>query len=413
MDFSEIKKFDPILVSLIKKESERQQATLNFIASENYPSPAVREALSSIFIAKYSEGRPRARYYGGMEYIDKLEKLAEDRARKIFVGDRKGWSVNVQPLSGSPANYAVLRGLLKIGDKIMGLDIKHGGHLTHGAKSSLSGKDFKSVPYFLDKKTGFLNYKKIKVLAKKEKPKLIICGFSGYPRQVDFKKFREIADVTGAYLMADVAHLAGLIVGGVHPNPIPYADVMTTTTHKSLRGPRGAIIICREELSKKIFSMVFPGLQGGPHNHTIAAIAVALKEADSPKFRAYARQIIKNAKVLANELIKFNFKLITGGTDNHLVLIDLTNKRMTGGEAQEILEKAGIVVNKNLIPYDNRPPQDPSGIRLGTPALTTRGFKEKEMKIAASWINDIITLKKSPAIIKSQVKKLCQKFPIP
>ncbi len=408
----ELSKIDPQVAYLIKKENERQQSTLNFIASENYPSLAVREALSSIFIAKYSEGRPRARYYGGMENIDKLEKLAEERARKIFVGNRKGWNVNVQPLSGSPANYAVLRGLLKIGDKIMGLDIKHGGHLTHGAKTSLSGKDFKSVPYQLDEKTGLLNYQKIKVLAKKEKPNLIICGFSGYPRKVDFKKFREIADAAGAYLMADVAHIAGLIAGGVHPNPIPYVDVMTTTTHKSLRGPRGAIIICREELADKIFKMVFPGLQGGPHNHTIAAIAVALKEASSPKFKKYTRQIIKNARVLAKELIKSKFKLISGGTDNHLVLIDLTNKGMTGGEAQEILEKAGIIVNKNMIPYDSCPPQNPSGIRLGTPAVTTRGFKEKEIKIAAGFINDIITLKKSPLKIKNKVRKLCKKFSI-
>jgi len=409
----ELSKIDPQLANLIKKETERQENTLNFIASENYPSKAVREVLSSIFVAKYSEGRPRARYYGGMENIDKMEKLAEERAKKIFVGNRKGWSVNVQPLSGSPANYAVLRGLLKIGDKIMGLDIKHGGHLTHGARTSLSGKDFKVIPYFLDEKTGFLDYQKIRALAKKEKPKLIICGFSGYPRIVDFKKFREIANVAGAYLLADVAHLAGLIAGGVHPNSIPYVDVMTTTTHKSLRGPRGAIIICREELSKKIFSMVFPGLQGGPHNHTICAIAAALKEASTPQFKKYARQVVKNAKVLAEELIKFNFKLITNGTDNHLVLVDLTNKGMTGGEAQEILEKAGIIVNKNMIPYDMRFPQDPSGIRLGTPALTTRGFKEKEIKIAASWINDIITLKKPPAAIRNQVKKLCKKFPIP
>jgi glycine hydroxymethyltransferase len=396
---------------IIEKEEKFQKENLNLIASENYPSKAVREALSSIFVVKYSEGRPKKRYYGGMKNIDALEILVEKRVRKIFNLSEK-WAVNVQPLSGSPANYAVLRGLLKKGEKIMSLALNHGGHLSQGAKVSLSGQDFQVVNYFLNKK-GFLDYQEIEKLAKKEKPKLIICGFSAYPRKVDFKKFKKIAQKINAYLLADIAHIAGLIVGGVHPSPFPFADVVTTTTHKTLRGPRGAIIICKEHLKEKIFSQVFPGLQGGPHNHTICAIGVCLKEAMSKNFQKYAQKIIKNAKVLAQELKKYQFNLISGGTDNHLILIDLTNKNLTGREAQEILEKAGIIVNKNTIPYDPLPPFEASGIRLGTPALTSRGMKEKEMRKIAKWINEVLSSPSSFKKIKKEVKKLCQKFPLP
>ena len=406
-------KIDSQIKKLIESEEKRHQETLNLIASENYPSKAVRQALSSLFVTKYSEGRPYKRYYAGQEFIDKLETLVEGRARKAFGLSTRSWAVNVQPYSGSPANYAILRGLLKPGDKILSLSLPHGGHLTHGSPVSLSGIDFKIVHYSLDKKTLLLNYKEIERIAKKEKPKLIICGYTAYPRKIDFKKFGQISKKIGAYLLADISHIAGLIVGKVHPSPFPFADAVMTTTHKTLRGPRGAVIICREKLREKIFPKVFPGLQGGPHNHTICAIGVVLKETMSPEFKKYAGQIVKNAKALAEALEKYNFKLVSGGTDNHLILVDLTNKKISGKEAQILLEKAGIVLNKNTIPYDPRFPFDPSGIRLGTPALTTRGMKEKEMKKIAFWINEIISNPKSVLKVKSEIKKFCQKFPIP
>lgn len=406
-----IKQTDPQIAKLIKKEEKRQEETLDLIASENYPSKAVREALSSIFVAKYAEGRPYKRYYGGMKNIDKLETLVEERAKKAFKLNPQKWSVNVQPLSGAPANYEILRSLVPLHEKILCLHLPHGGHLSQGAKASLTGHDFKPIYYFLDK-NGFLNYKEIEKIAKKEKPKLIICGFTAYPRKIDFKKFGEISKKVKAYLLADISHITGLIIGGVHPNPFPWADVVMTTTHKTLRGPRGAIIICKKELEDKIFKKVFPGLQGGPHGHTICAIGVALKEAMNPKFKRYASQIVKNAKILGDELKKYGFNLISGGTDNHLVLVDLTNKNITGKETQILLEKAGIVTNKNTIPYDPRPPFNPSGLRLGTPAITTRGMKEKEMEKIAFWINEVISNPKSVPKIKKQVKKLCQKFPI-
>lgn len=407
-----VKKIDSQIKKLIEKEKRRQEETLNLIASENYPSKAVREALSTIFVAKYAEGRPYKRYYAGQENIDKLETLVEERARKTFGLSTKNWAVNVQPYSGSPANYAVLRGLLKLGDKILSLPLSHGGHLTHGAKVSLSGQDFKVVNYFLNKE-GLLDYKEIEKIARKERPKLIICGFTAYPRKIDFKKFSEISKKVRAYLLADVSHIAGLIVGKVHPSPFPFADVVMTTTHKTLRGPRGAMIICREKLREKIFPKVFPGLQGGPHNHTICAIGVALKEAMNPEFKKYAAQIIKNAKALAESLEEHDFKLISGGTDNHLILIDLTDKNIGGKETQILLEKAGIILNKNTIPYDPNPPFNPSGIRLGTPALTTRGMKEKDMKKIAFWIDEVISNPKSASKVKSEIKKFCQKFPLP
>lgn len=407
-----VEKIDSQITKIIEKENRRQEETLSLIASENYPSKAVREALSSIFVAKYAEGRPFKRYYGGMENIDKLESLVENRVKKVFKLNPKKWAVNVQPLSGAPANYEILRGLLNIGDKILCLYLPHGGHLSQGSKASLTGNDLKPIYYYLDKHC-FLDYKEIEKLAKKERPKLIICGYTAYPRKVDFKKFSQIAKKVGAYLLTDTSHITGLIIGGVHPSPFPWADVVMTTTHKTLRGPRGAMIICRKELEKNIFSKVFPGLQGGPHEHTICAIGVALKEAMTPKFKKYAQQIIKNSKTLASELKKYDFNLVSGGTDNHLVLIDLRNKNITGKPAQELLEKAGIVTNRNTIPYDPRTPYDPSGIRLGTPALTTRGMKEKEMKKIAFWINGVISNQSSTKKIKQEVEKLCQKFPIP
>lgn len=412
MDIKLIQKRDPKIVALIEAERKRHEETLNLIASENYPSKAVREALSSIFVVKYSEGRPYKRYYGGTENIDKLETLVEERVRKVFRISSKKWAVNVQSYSGSPANYAVLRGLLNPGDKIMSLALPHGGHLSQGAKVSLSGQDFKVVNYLLDK-NGFLDYKEIEKLAKKERPQLIITGYSAYPRKINFKKFAQIAHKLNAHLLADVAHISGLIIGGVHPSPFPWADVVTSTTHKTIRGPRGAMIICRKDLESKIWPKVFPGIQGGPHNHTICALGVALKEVQEPQFKRYAQQVIKNAKVLAEELKNYNFNLISGGTDNHLILIDLTNKGISGKEAQNLLEKAGMIINKNSIPYDQRKPFDPSGIRIGTPALTTRGIKEKEIRKIASWINEVISKKKASPKIKQEIKKLCKKFPIP
>lgn len=408
-----IKKIDPEIAGLIEKERKRQESSLALIPSENYPSKAVREALSSLFVAKYSEGRPHKRYYAGQEFIDKLEILVQERAKKTFGLPSQKWSVNVQPYSGSPANYAIYRGLLSLGDKIMGLSLSLGGHLTHGSPVSLSGIDFKIASYSLDKKTLLLNYKEIEKTAKKEKPKLIIAGFTAYPRGIDFKKFSQIAKKVGAYLLADISHIAGLIAGKVHPSPFPFADVVMATTHKTLRGPRGAMIICKKELEDKIFKMVFPGLQGGPHNHTICAIGVALKEAGNPKFKKYARQVVRNAKALARELEKYNFNLVSGGTDNHLILIDLRNRGVSGKEAQESLEKAGIVTNKNTIPFDPRPPYNPSGLRIGTPAITTRGMKEKEMKKIAFWINEAVSNPQSAPRVKNEVKEFCQRFPIP
>ena len=412
MTIKYFEKNDPQIARLVEKEEKRQEETLNLIASENYPSKAVRESLSSIFVAKYAEGRPNKRYYAGMENIDRLEILVEERARKVFGLNSQKWAVNVQSLSGAPANYEILRGLLRLNDKILCLHLPHGGHLSQGAKASLTGQDFRPVYYHLDK-NGFLNYREIEKLALKEKPKLVICGYTAYPRKVDFKRFSAIAKKVGACLLTDTSHITGLIVGGVHPSPFPWTDVLMTTTHKTLRGPRGAIIICKKELEGKIFPKVFPGLQGGPHEHTICAIGTTLKEAMSPKFKKYAGQIIKNAKTLAIELKKHNFDLVSGGTDNHLVLVDLRNKNISGKPAQELLEKSGIVTNRNTIPYDPGTPYDPSGIRLGTPALTSRGMKEREMKKIAFWINEVISNPKSRFRIKKEVKNLCKKFPLP
>src|SRR3989344_1940060 len=380
---------DPHIKNLIGAEKKRQKSVVNLIASENYVSKGVLEALGSELTNKYAEGYPGARYYGGNEVIDKIENLTKERALKLFNLSPKEWSVNVQPLSGSPANIAVYLALFggpstSLGvKKIMGMSLAHGGHLTHGHKVSASGKFWVQVPYGVNQKTEMLDYEELKQIAVREKPNLIVAGFTAYPRVVDFKKFREIAESCGAILMVDMSHFAGLVAGEAYPSPFFYADVVTTTVHKTLRGPRAALIFSRKdnrELDKKIDKAVFPGMQGGPHLNQIAAISVALKEANTSAFKKYATQVVKNAHALADELSKLGWRVVSGGTDSHLLLVDVWNngKGIGGKEASERLEKAGIIVNKNTIPFDTRSPVDPSGIRLGTPAETTRGKQEKD-----------------------------------
>jgi len=403
---------DKQIFDLIKKESKRQIEGIELIPSENYVSEEVLKAMGSILTNKYSEGYPHKRYYNGNEFIDGIEDLAIERAKKLF----KAEHVNVQPYSGSPANMAVYFAFLKPGDKVMGMALSAGGHLTHGFKVSITGSYYDSLQYGVGK-DGYIDYDEVLKLAKKHKPKLLWSGATAYSRKINYKKFREIADKVGAILVADIAHISGLVVAGVHPNPFPYADVVTTTTHKTLRGPRGAMIMCKKEFAEAIDKSVFPGLQGGPHNHTTAGIAVALKEAGTIKFVNYARQIVKNAQKLSAELTKRGYKIVSGGTDNHLMLIDLTNiDKMTGKIASDALEEAGITVNKNTIPDDPRKPWDPSGVRLGTPAITTRGLKEKDMIFVAKMIDEAIKNHSSkPELkkLKNEVKKYMKKFPIP
>jgi len=402
------------IFELIKKEEKRQQETLMMIPSENYTSGAVRQALGSFLTHKYAEGYPGRRYYQGNKIVDEIENLAVERAKKLFGVPH----VNVQPYSGSPANMAVLFTLVNQGGTIMGMDLRAGGHLTHGAPVNFSGIFFKTVSYGVGE-DGWLDYGKIENLAKKSRPRLIWCGATAYPRIFDWQKFAKIAKGVGAWLVADIAHYAGLIAGGAYPSPAPFVDVITTTTHKTLGGPRGAIIMVTKkglqkdpQLAQKIDRWVFPGLQGGPHENNIAGIAVALEEARTKKFKQYAKQVVINAKVLAEELIKYGFDLVSGGTDNHLILVDLRNKGIGGKEAAVALEEAGIVVNANSIPNDPSPPLKPSGIRLGTPAVTRRGMKEKEMKLIAGWINEILNFKFKKEKVKKEVKNLCKKFPI-
>jgi len=416
MERKNLKKTDPKIYELIEAEKKRRQEGLEMIPSENHTSRAVLEALSSILNDKYSEGYPGKRYYGGNENIDKVESLCQERAKKLFGVPY----ANVQPYSGSPANHAVYFAVCEPGDVVMGLSLPHGGHLTHGWKVNFSAKYYKSIQYGVSEATGLIDYEGMEKLVLENKPKLIWVGATAYPRIFDWKRLREIADLCGAYLAADVAHIAGLIVGGVHPSPVPYVHIVTTTTHKTLRGPRGGIIMVTEEglkkdpdLPKKIDKAIFPGLQGGPHEHQIAAIAVCLNEAALPAFKKYAVQIVKNSKALAQELIKYRFNLVSGGTDNHLILVDLRNKNISGQDAETLLDKAGITVNKNTIPFDPNTPFKPSGIRLGTPALTTRGMKEKEMKKIAAWINEIVSNPKACLSIKKEIKNFCKKFPIP
>jgi len=406
-----IKKQDSQVYKASLGELKRQQEGMELIASENYVSETVLEALGSVFTNKYSEGYPGRRYYGGQKYTDIVEQLAIDRAKKLFGAEH----VNVQPLSGAPANMIAYSAVLQPGDKVLGMDLSHGGHLTHGHPLTLSAKVYNFIGYKTEP-NGLIDYKKLKKMAVKEKPKLILAGFSAYTRQLDYKKFRDIAKKVGAISMIDIAHIAGLIAGKAIPNPVPYFDIVTTTTHKTLRGPRGGMIMCKKEFAKAIDKANFPGFQGGPHENVIAAKAVAFGEALQPSFKKYARQILKNAKVLEIELKKHGFKLMFGGTDNHMVLVDVFGSfGVTGKEAEVALDKVGITLNKNMIPDDPRSPLDPSGIRIGVPAITTRGMKEKEVRIIAKWIKLVIANHDNDNFLKGigkEVRNLCKKFPI-
>lgn len=404
--------FDPEVAALVRSEEAYQSDTIRLIASENYVSKAVLEATGTVFANKYSEGYPGARFYQGQVNCDALENLAIARAKELFGAEH----ANVQPYSGSPANLAVYLAFIKPGDTILGLNLSHGGHLTHGSKASISGKYFNAVHYNLNAETGLLDYDEIRSLALEHKPKILVAGHSAYPRQLDFARFRAIADEAGALLFVDMSHFAGLVAGGVHPSPVPYADIVSTTTHKTLRGPRGAMLLCKAQHAKAIDKAVFPGVQGGPHNHTTAAIAVALKEAAQPEFRAYAQQVVENARVLGAELAARGFNLISGGTDNHLLLIDLTNKGVPGKPAAEAMERAGLVLNYNTVPGEKRKAFDPSGIRLGTASVTSRGFGMAEMKQIAAWMDESIQNIENVAYLESiavQVKALCGRFPVP
>jgi glycine hydroxymethyltransferase len=375
---------------LIQKETQRQKKVINLIPSENYVSKDVLAALSSPLTNKYAEGKSHQRYYFGNSVVDELEDEVKSLVYRVFKISPEKYGVNVQPYSGSIANLASYLGALNLGDKVLAMSLEHGGHLTHGHSVSWTGKLFKFEHYGVGR-DGYINYGEVLKLAKKFKPKMIVAGATAYPREIDFKKFKKIANSVGALLMTDISHVAGLVVGGAHMSPFPYADIVTTTTHKTLRGPRAAIIISKKELSENIDKAIFPGLQGGPQIHTIAAMGVCLEEALKPSFKAYAKQVVKNAKVLAKELVRFGFNVISGGTDNHLILVDMTPFNLTGKESGERLEKAGIIVNKNMIPYDMLKPWNPSGIRLGTPAVTTQGMKEKDMLKIAAKIKKILT----------------------
>ena len=409
MSYDIIKSRDPELYGAMEGELQRQRDHIELIASENFTSRAVMEAMGSHLTNKYAEGYPGARYYGGCEYIDVVEQLAIDRAKALFGAEH----ANVQPHSGSQANVAVYLALLKPGDTILGMDLSHGGHLTHGSKASISGKYFNACFYGVDPETETIDYEKAMQAAGECKPKLIIAGASAYPRFIDFKKMREIADEVGAYLMVDMAHIGGLVAAGVHPSPVPYADVVTSTTHKTLRGPRGAIILCKDELKKKINSGVFPGTQGGPLMHIIAGKAVCFKEAMSEEFRTYQKQVVKNAAVLADTLSKGGIRLVSGGTDNHLMLADTMTLGRTGMEVQELLDMAHITANKNAIPFDTQPVKLTSGMRFGTPAVTTRGMKEAEMAEIGGMIVRLIKEGESAiSEVKDQVVSLCERFPL-
>ncbi len=408
----ELKRTDPEIYQLIKQEERFEVESIRLIPSENYVSKAVLEATGSVLTNKYSEGYPGKRYYEGQRYIDPIEALVVERAKRLFGVEH----ANVQPYSGSPANLAVYYALVKPGEKLMGLALPHGGHLSHGWGVTLSGSLWSAVPYEVDRETHRIDYDALRDLALKERPRIIVAGTTAYPRQLDFKIFGEIAREAGAYLFADISHVSGLIVGGVHPDPAPYADVIMTTTHKTLRGPRGAMIMCKKEFAERIDRAVFPGLQGGPHNHTTAAIGVALKEAATPEFKSYAQQTVRNAKALAAELMARGFSLVSGGTDTHLLLVDLTNKKVIGRKAAQALDKAGIVCNFNTVPFDPRKPFSPSGIRLGTPAVTSRGMGEGEMRQVAKWMDQAIAQVGDEAAlgrIAAEVREMCQRFPAP
>lgn len=407
-----LKKKDLQIHNLIQKERKRLSEVLELIPSENYGSDEVWEALGSILNVKYAEGYPSKRYYEGNAVVDEVENLGIERCREAF-NLPLDWHINVQPYSGSPANLEVYAALLEPGDTILAMDLAHGGHLSHGSKVSQSGKLYNFVHYGVSDKNERLDYMEILKLADRVKPKMIVSGATAYPREIDFKKFKEIADKVRAISMADISHIAGLIAAGVHPSPMPFFDVVTSTTHKTLRGPRAAIIMCKNKYATAINRAVFPGMQGGPHMNAIASIAVAMKETKSSSFKKYSEQIVKNAKALAHALQDFGFRLVSGGTDNHLLLIDLTNKNISGGDAAKLLDTAGIVLNKNMIPFDKRNPMDPSGLRLGTPAVTSRGMKEKEMQKIASWIAAVITDKTTAEKVRLEIKRFTKNFPAP
>jgi len=409
--YNYVRQVDLEIYETLMKEIERQETHLELIASENFVSPAVLEAQGSIMTNKYAEGYPSKRYYGGCEFVDIAEELAIKRAKELFGADH----ANVQPHSGSQANMAVYFAVLKPGDTIMGMNLSHGGHLTHGSPVNFSGKLYNIIPYGVNQETETIDYEETEKLALEHKPKLIMVGASAYPRTIDFKRFREIADKVGAVIVVDMAHIAGLVAAGAHPSPVPYADVVTTTTHKTLRGPRGGMILCKEDYAKTLNSQIFPGIQGGPLMHVIAAKAVALKEAMTEEFKQYQHQIVKNAKRLSERLMKNGFKLVSGGTDNHLMLINLKDTEITGKDAEEALGKASITVNKNTVPFETRSPFVTSGIRVGTPAVTTRGMKEAEMDVIADLITQVLSDLKNEANlndVKNKVLKLCKDFPL-
>ena len=403
---------DPQVAELIELEARRQASVLRMIPSENYASAAVMAATGSVLTNKYSEGYPSRRYYQGQQYIDRVEQLAVERAKALFGAEH----ANVQPYSGSPANMAVYLGLLGTSGRVMGMDLAAGGHLTHGAKVSFSGSFYEVATYGVCKADGSIDYDSIISQARSFRPRLIFCGASSYPRVIDFARFAEIAREVGAWLVADISHISGLCITGLHPHPLPHADVVTTTTHKLLRGPRGGMILCRAELGPRIDKAVFPGIQGGPHNHVTAAIAVALKEAEGEDYRRYCEQVVANAKALAEGLVAEGFRLVTGGTDNHLVLMDATALGTTGKALAEALERAGIVANANKIPFDPRPAHDPSGLRMGTPAVTSRGMREEEMRLIAKWVAQVARAggdERVVARVRAEVEQLCSAFPAP
>ncbi|ACI19421.1 serine hydroxymethyltransferase [Dictyoglomus thermophilum] len=402
---------DPEIYEAIKSEEYREEYHLELIASENFVSRAVLEAQGSVLTNKYAEGYPGKRYYGGCMYVDKVEDIARERVKTIYGAEH----ANVQPHSGSQANMAVYFVVLNPGDNVLGMNLAHGGHLTHGSPVNFSGKLYNFYFYGVDRDTEMINYDSVWNLAKEVKPKLIVAGASAYPRIIDFEKFAQIAEDVGAYFMVDMAHIAGLVAAGLHPSPVPYAHFVTSTTHKTLRGPRGGFILCKKEFAKEIDKAVFPGIQGGPLMHVIAAKAVAFKEAMTPEFKEYQKQIILNAKAMAEELMRLGYRLVSGGTDNHLMLVDLRDKGITGKEAEKALEEAGITVNKNAIPFDPQPPTVTSGIRIGTPALTTRGMKEDEMRYVARLIHEVLSNFKDSKVkekVKKEVEELCKQFPI-
>jgi glycine hydroxymethyltransferase len=407
-----LEQYDPQVYELIRQENARQSGSIRLIPSENYVSRAVMQASGSCLTNKYSEGYPGKRYYEGQQVTDLIERIAQQRAKKLF----KAEHANVQPYSGSVANLAAYAALINPGDTIMGMSLIDGGHLTHGWNVSLTSRFFKSAPYTVDPKTGRLDFNRIEQLAKKNRPNLIISGATAYPREIDFEIFGQIAKNVGAYHVSDIAHIAGLVVAGIHKSPIPYADIVSTTTHKTLRGARGGMLLCKKEHADNVDRAVFPGLQGGPHMHSLTAIAVALAEADTPEFVAYAKQIVKNSKALAEKLLEHGFNLVTGGTDNHLILIDLRNKNVPGRKLAKALDRAGIVTNYNTVPSDPAPPGNPSGLRIGTPAITTRGMKEKECEQIADLIHKVVENIDNESVIEEVGKEsllLCSQFPVP